>query len=154
MRIRVDLRGLAQVFQREVVLPQRGCRIAGYTQRRRAADGVTDAFLHFDRRAQRFERALQVADAEIQTAERGQLKRLLARLILRGIHLQRIGVQLECAIEIAERDETEAVIVEQRRVQGRLKIALDQRQQLRVLPCGLGDEAECGSEPRRDWRAT
>ena len=130
LRVGVDLHGLAQVFECEVVLTHCGCRIAGNTQRRRFPGGVADALLHGDRGSQCLERTLQVASAEIQASQRGELQSLFEWPVLRHVHLQRVRVQFQRAIEVPESDEAEAIVVEYCRVQRRLTVAFDQRQQL------------------------
>ena len=64
-----------------------------------------EALLFDDRGAQGLKRAFSVAHAQIQPAQRGQFDGAFGFLADLRVELQRLGVQRQRAVEIAERDQ-------------------------------------------------
>ena len=144
----------AQVFERARVLIELGGGVAREPKRRYVVGLVAGAFIHRQRAFDGDPCALDVAAAELDRRQRGELARLAALVTARGEQLQCFGVQHQCAVEISQRDECGTQVADQRRVRFGIAIAVDQRKQfiehrdgLRHVSLASGDECEALGRP-------
>jgi hypothetical protein len=98
------------------VLVHCGCGIARDAQRARQAAQVGNGLLRSHGGAQGVQRPVDVADPEIQRAERRELNGAFVLLSDAREQFQGFGMQTECTVELAERDQAKAIVVEHRRI--------------------------------------
>ena len=140
VRVRIDLRGFAQIADGSVVLAQHRGRDGSHAKRARESAVVRESLVFDDRCPQGLERSLSVSHPEIEPAKRAQFDGAFSLRADFRVEPERLGVQRERAVEIAECNQCETVVAEQRGVLIRLGSRIDERQQRFIFRRGLRNE--------------